>query len=81
MNALLTVTIAHVDGPIFTGEVRSLMVPGSEGYLTVLYGHEPLITSLKKGEVRLVTKEGTEERYVLEGGVLEVSGTSAIIIV
>ncbi len=81
MDSLLKVTIAHVDGTIFDGDVRSLTAPGSDGYLTVLKDHEPLITTLKTGDVVLTLNDGTTQRFPLTGGVLEVNGASAIIIV
>ena len=73
------VVIAKVDENVFTGEARSVTVPGAEGELTVLNRHMPLITTLKKGTitVRLPVQAGdgnssATKVFEIEGGFLEV---------
>jgi len=73
------VIIAKVDENVFTGEARSVTVPGAEGELTVLNRHMPLITTLKKGTitVRLPAPAGdggdsAPKVFAIEGGFLEV---------
>jgi len=51
----------HRERPFFEGDCRSLVVPGSEGYLGVLTGHAPLITALEPGEVRIVEASNYDE--------------------
>lgn len=60
MNNSLHLDIISLSRPTFSGLVSSITVPGSEGELTILPHHIPLITPLKAGEVviRNVVKEG-----------------------
>ena len=37
---------------LFSGEVEAVLLPGTEGDLTVLPGHAPLMATLKTGFVR-----------------------------
>jgi len=67
-------TVARVGESVFVGDARSVTVPGAEGALTVLAGHEPLISALVVGEVRIQDAEGKEQRIAIEGGTVEVSG-------
>ncbi|UCC81354.1 MAG: ATP synthase F1 subunit epsilon [Candidatus Zixiibacteriota bacterium] len=61
-------------------DVRSIVAPGSEGYLGVLSNHAPLITALTPGILSIVDGEGRESFYALSGGFLEVSGNIATVL-
>ena len=52
-------------------EVTSVQIPGTEGDLTAMPGHMPLITTLRPGILNVVS-EGEEEAYVVTGGFAEV---------
>ena len=43
-------------------EVDEVQLPGSEGYLGILPGHTPLLTSLRVGQLR--DRKGTEKFYL-----------------
>src|SRR3989344_5440360 len=45
--------IAKIDETLYDGEVYSLTAPGVAGEMTVLGRHEPLITTLKAGALRV----------------------------
>ena len=63
----------------FHGPVTSIVAPGTEGYLGVLPGHIPLVTSLKPGTVTVVAG-GRRLRYDIGAGYLEVTPAAVIII-
>lgn len=79
MAKVLHVTVSKVDGAVFDGEATSVTLPGVEGELTVLPDHTAFITPLRAGTVTVRTAEGTEV-FVVEGGVLEVSGNRATVL-
>ncbi len=54
-------------------EVRSVTVPGSEGYFTVLGDHAPLMTTLKPGFVTATTMDGASRAIFVRGGFADVS--------
>lgn len=73
--------IAKVNETLFEGEAHSLVAPGSAGEMTVLGHHEPLITTLKAGELRVHLTAGDEPKlFRIEGGVLEVRSEGATVI-
>lgn len=75
------IVIAKVDEVLFEGEAYSLTVPGTDGEMTVLGSHEPLITTLKPGEARVHLAAGdTPQTFPISGGVLEVHSTGATVI-
>jgi len=71
--------IAKVDQVFFDGEADSLTVQGSEGELTVLPHHEPLITTLKAGAA-VVRHGGQEQKFEISGGLLEVHQNGVTVI-
>ncbi len=75
------VVIAKVNETLFEGEAHSLVAPGAAGEMTVLGHHEPLITTLKKGSLRVHLAAGDEPKlFPIEGGVLEVRSEGATVI-
>lgn len=59
------------EASLFKGEVSSVSLPGLDGVFQVLNNHAPIISSLRKGELRFETNNPVEANAHLE-----VSGTS-----
>ena len=58
-----------------------VVVPGVEGEMGFLQNHEPLVSVLADGVVRIqLEKDGATLRYVLQGGYVEVTGSKVIIL-
>ena len=75
------VLIAKVDETLYDGEAYSLTVPGTEGEMTVLSHHVPLITTLKPGTLRLrETKDANPLFFPVESGVLEINREATTVI-
>lgn len=77
--ATFPLTIATISKTLFHGPALSVNCPGSEGELTVLAHHTPLVTTLKAGEIRVKTEHETLT-FPLERGLLEVSKNEAVIL-
>ncbi len=67
--------IYTLDGTKFEGQVSQVSLPTSDGEITVLPEHIPLITILKKGTVK-TDKENIE----IEGGVAEIDGEKVVVL-
>ena len=57
---------------LFSGEVESVVIPGSEGEMTILAQHAPILTSLRAGVV-VVSSAKSSERIFVRGGFAEVN--------
>ncbi len=79
-NKTLNLTIARVDAPVFAGEVVSVTVPGSEGEMTLLADHSPLMSALRPGNITVRKADGSTEVFVAESGTLEVSQNQVTIL-
>ncbi len=73
-------TIAKVNEQLFSGDAISVNVPGTEGAMTILANHEPLITMLKKGTITV--RDGSDAKtFSIEKGLLETSNGQVTILV
>jgi|SRR5690606_35623762 len=58
---------------VMSQAVNQVVVPGSEGYFTVLKGHAPLMSTLKPGVVDVTLADGGRlERIFVRGGFADV---------
>ena len=73
--------ITAVEGAKFDGEAVSVTVPGSAGEMTLLAGHEPIVTTLKSGTITVRKDKGDPERILIEKGVMECSNNRITILV
>jgi F-type H+-transporting ATPase subunit epsilon len=59
---------------LVSGEVEQVVVPGSEGEMTVLAHHAPVLTTLRPGLLDIGFLGGGEhQRYFVRGGFAEIS--------
>ena len=68
---MLQLRIVSPEKVEFDGAVGSVLVPGTMGQFEILNDHAPIISTLQKGDVEYVTKEGKVTLSIL-GGFVEV---------
>ena len=76
---MFLLTVTTVNEILFRGSVRSLTAPGTDGQLTVLPHHAPLVTTLHKGVLRIQTQE-EQKNIPVTHGILEVAHNEAIVL-
>lgn len=62
-----------------SAQASSVLIPGAEGDLTAMPDHEPVITTLRPGTLRVEGTDGTQE-YLVVGGFAEVTATSVSVL-
>jgi F-type H+-transporting ATPase subunit epsilon len=65
---------------LFSGEVEAVMLPGTEGDMTVLPGHAPVMTALKTGVVIATNHRDDGERVLVRGGFAEINAAGVIVL-
>jgi F-type H+-transporting ATPase subunit epsilon len=65
---------------LYEGTIQSITVPGSKGPFMVLHNHAPLISTLDKGQIKIVTASNHDEIIDIEGGVIEVQRNNIIVL-
>jgi F-type H+-transporting ATPase subunit epsilon len=58
---------------LVSSEVEQVIVPGSEGEMTVLAHHAPLLATLRPGLLDIGFPGGERQRFFVRGGFAEVS--------
>lgn len=76
----MKVEIITPEATLYTGEGSFVYLPGSDGSLGVLNRHAPLISSLKKGIVRVKDTAGKEHKFEVKGGTVEVFNNKVTIL-
>ena len=65
---------------LFSGDVASVNIPGTEGDMTIMPLHAPVLSTLRPGIV-IVTKDGgTTEKIFVRGGFAEVNAKGLTIL-
>jgi F-type H+-transporting ATPase subunit epsilon len=77
---MFRLSIVTPEKVFFEADIRSLIVPGTEGYLGVLSNHAPLITALHPGKIEFRDIEGKQHFLAVTSGFLEVSGNVATLL-
>ncbi|MFO1118568.1 MAG: F0F1 ATP synthase subunit epsilon [Beijerinckiaceae bacterium] len=65
---------------LFSGEVESVVVPGTEGQITVLKDHAPVMTTLKPGVVEVSENATTKRRMFVRGGFADIAPTGLTVL-
>ena len=65
---------------LYSGEVEAVQIPGTEGDMTVLPGHAPVLTSLRVGVIVVnESGQGSGKRIFVQGGFADI-GPEAVTI-
>jgi len=72
--------ILTAERKLFSGKVKTIVVPGSKGQFTVLLNHAPIISTLIKGQVRIQGYDGSSQSIAIDGGVIEVKKNKIIVL-
>lgn len=63
-----------------SADVQEVVVPGQEGYFTVLARHAPLMATLQPGVVEVKDAAGAQERYCVFGGFVDIMPDSCTLL-
>ena len=77
---VFNLVVCKVNQLLFAGEAYSANLPGIEGQFTVLPHHEPLISMLTKGTIRIETEEKHRE-FDVKSGVCEVHKNTVTVLI
>ncbi len=76
----MKIEIITPDRNIYSGEVRSVRVPGRKGSFQVLKDHAPILSTLDAGPVIIIDEQDAEIRFEITGGVIEVKRNRIILL-
>jgi F0F1-type ATP synthase epsilon subunit len=81
MSKTFHLTIARVGQNLFDGDAVSATMPGTDGVFQVLAAHEPLVSRLAQGQIRVEAADGQKHQFdIAAGGIAEVSDNQATVL-
>ncbi len=80
LNTVL-LEILTPDKNIFSGEIDLIKVSGTKGSFEVLNMHAPIISTLDKGQIKVLENSGNENYYEIDSGVIEVQKNKIVVLV
>lgn len=77
---MFRLSIVTPERVVYDDNVRSMTVPGIDGYLGILAHHAPIITALKPGKIEYFDESGQLFILSVSNGFVEVSNNVATIL-
>tara|TARA_B100000902_G_C26796995_1_gene662672 strand:+ start:37 stop:273 length:237 start_codon:yes stop_codon:yes gene_type:complete len=77
----MKIEIVTPEKELFSGEAESVQCPGTNGGFEILNNHAPIISTLTKGELRVITENKKIEKFKINGGVIEMQSNKIIVLV
>lgn len=77
-DGTFAVSVLTPEAELLRADARALVLRSSDGDLTILDGHTPLVTDVVPGEVRVDLAEGEPVRLAVHGGYLHVETGPAL---
>jgi len=65
---------------LVSGEVAQVLIPGSEGDMTILAHHAPLLSTLRPGLLDITLPDGEHRRYFIRDGFAEVGAAGLTVL-
>lgn len=57
---------------LFEGKVKLVQVPGAKGSFEILPNHAPIISTLTRGTIKVITETDAQELINIASGIVEV---------
>jgi F-type H+-transporting ATPase subunit epsilon len=80
MAEAFQIDIVSPERLVVSTSAQSVVVPGTEGYLTVMAQHAPLMTTLRAGFITVVGADGRNEVFYVRGGFADVTPSGLTIL-
>lgn len=72
--------IVTPDEKVYSGDVKLVQVPGTNGSFEVLKNHAPIISTLDAGKVKVIEEDNNEKFFDISKGVIEVNKNKIILL-
>jgi F-type H+-transporting ATPase subunit epsilon len=79
--ASLEVDLVATDRKVWSGEATMVSAPAADGDIGVLVGHEPVLSLLRPGTVRIRGLDGVMYRAAVDGGILSIDSDKVTVVV
>ena len=71
MSETFKIELVSPERLLMSEEVEQVIIPGAEGDFAVLYGHAPILSSIRPGILRILGGKSGDKEYFVRGGFAE----------
>lgn len=79
MPAIYRLEIITPERSFFKGDIQSVIVPSSDGFMSIQRMHEPMVSALQEGEMKIQMEDGEWQSCFTSSGFVEVRPDETII--
>ena len=79
-TAAVKLEIITPEKSLFNGTAKLVQVPGAKGSFEVLKNHAPIISTLERGTIKVITENNIEEFIEIHSGIIEVKANTITIL-
>jgi F-type H+-transporting ATPase subunit epsilon len=79
MAAKIAFDLVSPEKLLLSADADMVTVPGTEGYMGVMAGHAPVVTTLRAGMID-VNADGKDDRYFIRGGFAEINASKITVL-
>lgn len=79
-DAKISFDLVSPERLLLSEDAEMVTIPGSEGEMGVMAGHESLISTLKPGIIDVKIEHGRHDRFFVTGGFAEVTATKLTVL-
>lgn len=72
--------IVTPDEQIYSGEIKLVKLPGIDGSFEILNNHAALISTLDKGQIKIIEEDNEVKFFEINDGVVEVQNNKVIVL-
>ncbi len=76
----MLLNIITPDKLVYSGEVKLVKLPGVDGSFEILNNHAPIISTLQKGQIKVIEENNELKYFDIDEGVVEVQNNRIIVL-
>jgi F-type H+-transporting ATPase subunit epsilon len=66
---------------LFSGKIKLVKLPGANGSFEILNNHAPIISTLEKGQIKVIDLQNEVLFFDINNGVIEASNNKIVVLV
>jgi len=78
---MMELEIHTPDKKLYSGQIKLVKLPGTDGSFGILKNHAPLISTLEKGQIKVIDTNNNIQFFDIEEGVVEVLNNKIVVLV
>jgi F-type H+-transporting ATPase subunit epsilon len=77
----MDIEILTPDKKLYTGKIKLVKLPGTSGSFEILNNHAPIISTLEKGQIKIIDLNNEVQFFDISTGVVEASNDKIVVLV